>query len=160
MLAYNNIDLIDKMIYIGQKRKEIYIQIANDNSQNKSINITIKTLLKNLDRNLIYYTKEKEYIEQKNSLEEIDFLLYDKILFLINKFKVRLVKPNVENVKSLLKFSISLENQVYALLIDIQGRVIEKEEDMETNTYIFLTKLIKEKEEYIKSLEAFAKRQG
>ncbi|MCT4509673.1 MAG: hypothetical protein N4A48_13125 [Tepidibacter sp.] len=159
-MAYNNIDLIDKMIYIEQKRKEIYIQIANENFQNKLISIIVKTLLKNLDRNLTYYTKEKEYIEQENLSEVINFLLYDKILFLINKFKKRLAKPDITNVKSLLKFSISWENQVYALLIDIQGRVIEKEEDIGTNTYILLTKLIKEKEEYIKSLEAFAKRQG
>jgi hypothetical protein len=148
------------MIYIEQKRKEIYIQIANENFQNKLISIIVKTLLKNLDRNLTYYTKEKEYIEQENLSEVINFLLYDKILFLINKFKKRLAKPDITNVKSLLKFSISWENQVYALLIDIQGRVIEKEEDIGTNTYILLTKLIKEKEEYIKSLEAFAKRQG
>ncbi|MEJ8553839.1 hypothetical protein [Tepidibacter sp. Z1-5] len=160
-MAYNTIDLIDKAIDMAQRRKEIYIQIANDNSENKGMNIVVNTLIKGLEKNIDCYNRLKKYIEQNEEvLEEIDFLIYDKILFLVNQFKKRLMNPKISDIKSLLKFSVNLENEIYALFIDIQGRLVVKEEDAKTNTYRLLSNVIKEKEEYIKNLEAFAKRQG
>ncbi len=160
-MAYNTIDLIDKAIDMAEKRKEIYRQIANDNSENKVMNIIINTLVKGLDKNIYSYNKLIKYIEQnKEVLEEIDFLIYDKILFLVNQFKKRLMNPKISDTKRLLRFSVNLEKEIYALFIDIQGRLVVKEEDAKSNTYRFLSNVIKEKEEYIKNLEAFAKRQG
>jgi len=160
-LAYNTIDLIDKAIDMAKKRKEIYIHIANDNSENKGMNIIVNTLVKGLDKNIDCYNRVKKYIEQNEEvLEEIDFLTYDKILFLVNQFKKRLMNPKISGIKSLLKFSLNLEKEIYALFIAIQGRLVVKEEDAKTNTYRFLSNVIKEKEEYVRNLEMFAKRQG
>lgn len=160
-MAYNTIDLIDKAIDMAKKRKEIYIHIANDNSENKGMNIVVNTLVKGLDKNIDCYNRLKKYIEQNEEvLEEIDFLIYDKILFLVNQFKKRLMNPKISDIKSLLRFSLNLEKEIYALFIAIQGRLVVKEEDAKTNTYRFLSNVIKEKEEYVRNLEMFAKRQG
>ncbi|WP_099187700.1 hypothetical protein [Tepidibacter mesophilus] len=160
-MAYNTIDLIDKAIDMAEKRKGIYKHIANDNPQNKGISIVVNTLVRGLDKNIECYNRLKIYIEQNEEVsEEIDFLIYDKILFLVNQFKKRLMNPKISDTKSLLKFSLNLEKEIYALFIDIQGRLIIKEEDVETNTYRFLSNIIKEKEEYLENLEAFANRQG
>ncbi|CAH2212573.1 hypothetical protein [Tepidibacter aestuarii] len=160
-MAYNTIDLIDKAIDMAERRKEIYRQIAKDNSKNKGMNIIVNTLVKGLDKNIDCYNRIKKYIAQnENVLEEIDFLIYDKILFLVNQFKKRLMNPKISDTKSLMKFSVNLEKQIYALFIDIQGRLVVKEEDVKTNTYRFLSNIIREKEEYLKHLEEFAKRQG
>ncbi|WFD09309.1 hypothetical protein [Tepidibacter hydrothermalis] len=160
-MAYNTIDLIDKAIDIAKKRKEIYINIANDNYENKRMNIVVNTLVKGLDKNIDCYNRLKKYIAQNEEvLENIDFLVYDKILFLVNQFKKRLMNPKISDIKSLLRFSLNLEKEIYALFIAIQGRLVVKEEDAKTNTYRFLSNIIKEKEEYIKNLEVFAKRQG
>lgn len=160
-MAYNTIDLIDKAIDMAKKRKEIYIHIANDNSENKGMNIIVNTLVKALDKNIDSYNRVKKYIEQNEEvLEEIDFLTYDKILFLVNQFNRRLMNPKISSSKSLLEFSLNLENEIYALFIAIQGRLVVKEEDATTNTYRFLSNVIREKEEYVRNLEMFAKRQG
>ena len=160
-MAYNTIDLIDKAIDMAKRRKEIYIQIANENSENKGMNIVVNTLVKGLDKNIDCYNRLKKYIEQNEEvLEEIDFLIYDKILFLVNQFKKRLMNPKISDIKSLLEFSLNLEKEIYALFIAIQGRLVVKEEDAKTNTYRFLSNVIKEKEEYVRTLEMFVKRQG
>lgn len=160
-MAYNTIDLIDKAIDMAKKRKKIYIHIANDNSENKGMNIIVNILVKGLDKNIGSYNRVKEYIEQNEEvLEEIDFLIYDKILFLVNQFNRRLMNPKISSTEELLEFSLNLENEIYALFIAIQGRLVVKEEDSTTNTYRFLSNVIKEKKEYVRNLEMFAKRQG
>ncbi|SHH14866.1 hypothetical protein [Tepidibacter thalassicus] len=157
-MSYNTIDLIDKVIELAHKRKEIYIQIKNNNSKNSAIKVIVNTLIKGIDKNINCYNNLKKQIkENEQLLEEINIIVYDKILFLVNQFKKRLVNPNVTDIKGLLDFSLDLEDQIYALFIDVQGRLVQKQEDTETNTYKIISDIIEEKHRYIKNLERFYK---
>jgi hypothetical protein len=157
-VAYNVLDLVDKALELAKKRKEIYIHIKNTNPKNRAMKVIANTLIKGIDKNINCYNNLKIQIkENEHELEEINLVVYDKILFLINQFKRRLVNPNITDVKGLLEFSLDLENQIYALFIDIQGRLVQKKEDTKTNAYKILSDIIVEKGEYIKGLEKFAK---
>jgi len=151
-LAYNAIDLLDKTIYIAIKRKEIYESIAEENSSNTTLLLISKVLIKNVEKNIHYYEKLKMEIDE-DILEEIGFADYDRIAFLINEFNTKLLVPNISDVKALMKFSLEFEKLLYALFIDIQGRLVHKEEDAESMTYKMLSNIITRKDEQIKSLE-------
>lgn len=153
-MAYNIIDIIDKIILISEKRKRIYENVYCDKEKFSSINVITKVLSRCMDREIEYYRKLKCEIEGK-VLNEIDFVIYDKISFLINEFSDRLACDDVSDVNKLKKCSLEMDKKVLALLINVQGRFIKNEEDTETLAYETLTLIIKEKEKCITELEKY-----
>jgi len=151
-LGYNAIDLLDKSIFIANKRKEIYTKIGEKNTSNTALLLISKVLVKNVEKSIQYYKKLKNEISE-DILEDIEFTAYDKISFLINEFNKKLLVPDISDVKELLGFSLEFEKLLYALFIDIQGRLVQKEEDTDSITYKLLSNIIRRKEKQLESLE-------
>jgi len=84
-MGYNVIDLIDKAIDIEVRRKIIFENIGQKKSDIPSIKIISKVMIKNVDKTIQYYETLKKEIGN-DDLDEIDFVIYDKISFLINEF--------------------------------------------------------------------------
>jgi len=153
---YTALDLIDKAIIIAQKRQTMYKKISSLDSQHFKTTMIANTLARDAEKTVVYYEKLK--IEVADGQEEIDFATYDKISFLINKFKRRFESPNIYNVENLLTFSFNFEQQVIALFIDIQGRLIHDKYDVEKNAYKIFSSIIESKQKHINSLQIYIKK--
>lgn len=90
-------------------------------------------------------------------MEEIGIDLYDKISFLIDDFNTRLYVPEINNVKEFLQFSIDFEKDINSLFIDIQLRFEKNLTDMNIKIHTSLCKMLKSRENHIKSLERLSK---
>ena len=155
-MAYNVLDLLNKAIDIAEKRKRTYNEAIFNASKNPSLYIFINVLIKNIDRTIDYYKKLKLEANTVTG-EEIDFVIYDKISFLINEFNYKIFIPENLNIKTLLESSLDIEKSVLALFIDIQGRLVKNQYTTETNAYKILSKIILQKENKIKDLQGFVK---
>lgn len=155
-MGYNIIDLLEKAIKIAKRKIEILEEIRTEASQVSSINGATSVLIK-IDKENIGYFQKIICDCERHILEDIDFAIYDKVSFLINEFNRRLIKPEILEAKELLSFCLEMEKQVFALYIDIQGRLIKNEEDSKTMAYNILSEMIKKKEKHIKNLNEFVK---
>lgn len=154
-MAYTVVDLLDKAISIAENRKKLYKTAILNTSNNSPLYILLNVLTKNRDETIEYLKKLKLETNNINS-EEIGFDVYDKISFLTNEFNQKLFIPKNLNVQSLLERSLDIEKDMLALYIDIQGRLVKKKEDTETNAYKILSKIILQKERKIEDIEKFA----
>jgi hypothetical protein len=152
MMGYNIIDVVDKAINIANRKKAIYEDISKNNSNNPSIKMLSKVLIKEVDQTIKYYETYKKEVGSVE-FEEIDFGVYDKMSFLINEFNKKIYIPEIHNNKSFLSFSLNLEKGIYALLIDLQGRFVQNTSDLHTKTYEILSDMIKNKVKHIDTLE-------
>ena len=155
-MGYNVVDILDKAIKIANKRKSIFESIEKEKCDITAMKVISKVLIKEVDRTIKYYEKLKEEVGDAE-FEEIDFVIYDKISFLINEFSKRIYVPHVNNVREYLKFSIDLEKDNLSLLVDIQGRFVKSTSDIHTKTYEILSKLIDNIEKHVITLENILK---
>lgn len=155
-MGYNIIDILDKAKNISVRKKSIYESIGKENSDIHSIKIVTKVLQKQASKAIEYYEALKNLAGEE--VEEIDFVIYDKISFLLNGFSEQLHSEKVSNVHEYLEFSLGLERDSYSLLIDIQGRFVKESDDIHTKTYEILSKMIKNKQREIQVLEETLKR--
>jgi len=152
VLGYTIIDIIDKSISIAYKRQKLYIEISKQPYQLPVVKILSKVLADNVSKTLIYYKKLKE--EFNDNVEEIDFMTYDKISYLISEFNLRIYTTEIKTPKEFICFSINFEKEILALFLDIQGRMINNSNDTTSITYIILTDIIKIKVKLINNLES------
>lgn len=153
-MDYRLSDLIEKLINIEENALELYgeIQKSLKNQSNKVISIIIDAIRKEELKHIKYYKELK--IEVENSINEnIDFYLYDKVAKILFEFKNQNIVPQINNVQELIKFAFEFEKNNIALLINIQGRLIQKEDDINKYTYKILDKIIKEEEKHEKMFE-------
>jgi hypothetical protein len=155
-MGYNVIDIINKAINISNRKKAIYEIIGQKKSDIPAMAIVLKILMRQIGDTIIYYESLKTELE-KIDFEEIDIGIYDKISYLINEFNLKLFSPDINNVRDFLEFSLTLEKNTYALFIDIQGRLIRNSNDVNTKAYEILSKMIKNKQEFILVLEKIVK---
>lgn len=151
-MGYNVIDLIDKAINIAVRRKTIFENIEQEKCDVPSIKIISKVLSKEIDTTIQYYETLKKEVGSIE-FEEIDFWTYDKMSFLINEFNKKIYVPKVNNVREYLRFSLNLEKDTYALLVDVQGRFVKSTSDVHTKTYKILSSIIDNIDKHIKTLE-------
>ncbi|QBD87863.1 hypothetical protein EW636_10110 [Clostridium tetani] len=156
-MAYTALDLLDKIIYVEEKKRDICGAGLDKAKNDMRIYILIKVMMKNLDRSIEFHKELKEQM-LKSKMEEIDFIVYDKISFLIDEFSTKLLAPDIFNIKGLIKFCLEFQRDILALCIYIQGRIVQREEDMNTSTYKALNAMIVEKKKEIKNLEEFDKK--
>lgn len=153
-MSYTAIDLLDKVIYISEKKKAICSAFMNEKSRNNNARMVMNIFIKNLDKSIQYYKNLKEEIKD-SPLEEIDFVIYDKISFLMDAFNRKEIATESMSAKDILECCLNFQKDTLALYIDIQGRLIKNEDDIKTNTYKIIKDMISEKEKYIKDLEDF-----
>lgn len=150
-MAYNALDLIDKAIGIANNKLNIYKQILIVDDLN-TIVLVRNAFIKQCEKSILNYKELKNKLQNKE-IEEIDFVVYDKISFLINEFNSKHRNEKVTNIKELNEFALNYEKEILALLIDVQGRLIKKESDVNSIAYEVLNKIIKEKKIYIRDLK-------
>lgn len=151
-MGYNIIDILNKGIDVNIKRKAIFKAIGEKNYDITSIKIISNVLSKQVDRTIQYYEELKKEVKPEEC-DEIDFVIYDKISFLINEFNTRLYVPEIDNTRDFLEFSLNLEKDTYSLLVNIQGRLVKNTNAVQTKTYRILSKAIKDKSTHIKTLK-------
>ena len=151
-MGYNIIDIINKAIDISHMRKRLYLEINQQSYQSPSVKILSKVLADNVDKTLFYYEKLKKQVSDED-IEKIDFVIYDKISFLISQFNLRIHTANITSATELLSFSLNLESEILALFLDIQGRLVKNEADTNSATYVILSDMIKVKTSLIHDLE-------
>lgn len=152
-MNYTISDLIQKIIDIEKDVLEIYkeIQCMFEN-KSKVIGIIARAIEKEEQAHISYYEKLKE--ELQGDLDEvIDFYLYDKVAKLIYEFRSHLLLPKVGKVQDLIEYTIELKKNIISLLIDVQGRLLEKLDDINNNIYKVMSRIIKEEEKHEKMFE-------
>ncbi|ADK14772.1 MULTISPECIES: hypothetical protein [Clostridium] len=154
-MGYNIIDIINKSINIAVRRKAEYEDIGK-RCNKQSIKIMSVVLVKQLDKSIQYYEKLKKVISGME-FEEIDFVIYDKMSFLIDEFNRKVYKPEINNVRDYLKSFLDLEKDVYSLLVDVQGRFVKNTSDVSTKTYTILSHIINNEASHISTLEKMLK---
>lgn len=155
-MSYNVLDLLDKAINISKKKKGLYSSALVAVPKNSSLYLFLNILIKDMDKTIDYYKSLKLETTSLTG-EEIDFVIYDKISFLINEFDQKIFIPEKLNTKTLLNVSLDIEKNVLALFIDIQGRLVKNKEDTKTNAYKTLSKVILKKDKKVKDLQNFIK---
>lgn len=151
-MGYNIIDIIEKGINIANRRKTILQKIVKEKNDIPSLDVVSRALIKGIDKSIQHYeTLKKEAGD--TVFEEIDFVTYDKISFLITEFTNKICVPEINNVRDYLRFSLELERDVYSLLVDIQGRFVKNTSDVHTKTYKILSEVINNKRKRIEILQ-------
>jgi hypothetical protein len=151
-MSYDVRDLIDKAIDIGKKRVIIYNNIGSNNSSNPSIKIVSEVLSKKQLRTIEYYELLKKEIKVEDE-DEIDFLTFDKLSFLVNEFNQKKYIPKINNAKEFLIFSLNLEEDINSLFIDLQGRLMNSTKDINSKCYNVLAEMINYKVKTINGLK-------
>lgn len=150
---YDVRDIVNKAIDISNQKKALYEKLL-DNVWDPGVKITIKVLMKAIDNDMKHYRKIIDNITNEMA-EVIDFGIYDKVSSLVNQFSRVIIAPNIQSKGELLAFAIRLEESSYALLVDIQGRMVQNEAVSTTVSYYVLTELIEDKMAFIERLKAF-----
>ncbi|WP_026881372.1 hypothetical protein [Clostridium akagii] len=155
-MGYTVIDVINKAINIAIRKKTVYESVGQGELDIPSIQIMSKVLVKQIDRTIKYYEELKDEVSEAK-FEEINFYIYDKMSFLIDEFNKNIYATEINNNKEYLKFSLDLEKNSKALLIDVQGRFVKNTTDIHTKTYKILSDMINNKDKLITTLETIVK---
>lgn len=156
-MSYTVLDLIDKVIYMIGKKKDTCRSILDETEKDTSVYILMSVLMKSLDTSAKYYINLRKEVRMED-LDKIDFVIYDKMSFLMNEFNNKTIFAESVSVKNIINSWVSFQKDALALYIDIQGRLVKNQDDVKTNTYKIIANMINEKKKYIKSLEDFAKK--
>jgi sugar phosphate isomerase/epimerase len=150
---YKLSDLIQKLIDIAKDILKIYIKIEEKfKGKSQVICIIARAMEKQEQKYIEYYEKLKnDLVGELN--ESIDFYLYDKAAKLLYEFKMHIEQPKINNVQDLIKFAVEIEKNNIGLLLDIQGRLLGKMDDVNNNIYKVFSMIIKEAEKHEKMFE-------
>jgi hypothetical protein len=154
-MGYNVIDLIDKVKKIANRKRTIYESLGQkkcDIYDITSIEIMSRVIAKEMENTVKYYEELKNEVSE-NKIEEIDFFTYNKMSFLIDEYNKNIFVTDINNIKEYLKLSLDLEKDGKSVLIDVQGRFVQKTSDTQTKTYKVLSYMIINKENLISRLE-------
>lgn len=152
---YDIRDLLDKAISITEKKALLYEKVLS-NHTDEQVKALIRVMINTAQRDKQYYSDLRANISDENA-QDIDFGTYDMIASLINQFVRTLDPPEITSRQNLVQFSIGFEKSLYALMVDIQGRLVQSEGLSESITYRTLEKMINQKTKVITNLEFFAK---
>lgn len=147
-MSYKIFDLIQNLIDIENISLKLYLKIE-ENFKNKSqeISILAKAIAKQEQKHIEYYENLSQSL--KGNLDDsIDFYLYDKISGLLFEFKKNIKIPEVNTPRYLVEFAIEFERNNVALLLNIQGRLLQNINDINNKIYKVLSIIIKEEEEH------------
>lgn len=151
-MAYNIVDLIGKLISIEERIANLYKQIKNNKTLPLTLQILARALYKEEERHINYYHQLRDELKGiKLSDFEVD--IYDKVSFLVDSFKNTIIIPELTRPIDLINFALDFESKYMAVLIDIRGRTIKNEKDLNTDQYKYISCFIKEKKGHIKNIE-------
>lgn len=151
---YDIRDVLRKAIDLAIRRRSMFERLKEDAGDIR-IRMQIGVFEKQMDLDIHYYENIIKNISDSMA-EGIDYAIYDKISFLVNQFTRTIVPPKEINQKSLLNYFIDQEKASYALLVDIQGRMVTEKAIAESIAYYVLLDAIEDKKKRIRDLERFA----
>ena len=147
---YDIRDILRKGIDITEKRKQQFKQLQ-ENSGDIRMRILIGVFIKEINRDITYYQRLTESITDVLA-ETIDFGVFDKISSLVKQFSRTILPLSITDRRELVRFVIDQEKATYALLVDIQGRMVVSSSTVSIAYYVLL-EIIDEKRQYIEELE-------
>lgn len=153
---YDIRDVIEKAIQIAEVKKGLYMSFV-ENTLDVRYVASIKTLINYCNKDINAYNKILDHITDELA-GEIAFGTFDKISTLVTQFKRQMVAPKVSDRKAFLHFALDMEKAIYALLIDIQGRLVYDGNIQDSIPYWVISEMIEQKKTLINSLEAFCER--
>lgn len=152
-MNYTSSDLIDKLINVERSALEIYIKIEEKyRDESQLIGIVVRAIAKQEEKHIEYYEKLRNDLDGRVK-DNIDFHLYDKVANLMFEFKNQIQLPELDDVQDLVKFALEFEKNNIALLLDIQGRLLEKMDDVNNIIYKVISQIINEEQEHEKMFE-------
>ncbi|MCY6485858.1 hypothetical protein OW763_16210 [Clostridium aestuarii] len=158
-IGYSIVDIIDKVISIKRKVQGIYKGILQEDNVDQSIKVIANALEKEQERHIKYYDQLKYKIENTDNadIEEIDFVIYNKISYLVNEYKNKVYILNVKpkSIGEIWKIALDFEKENNALIINIQGRLVKKAVDVDSKTYKILSQMLEYEKKYIEFLKRY-----
>ncbi len=154
---YDIRDVLRKGIEVASKKKAIYEKIKEDNGDIR-VRMMVQVMISQVEQDILHYQSMIMNISDEMA-EDIDFGTYDKISSLVNQFSRILTTPQIRDRRLFLEYAIELEKSIYALLVDIKGRLVMSELIANSISYYVLLEMIDSKEKFILELEAFKKTQ-
>ncbi len=151
---YTILDIIDKIIEIEEKSLELYKMLQKSPNISERVRLATGVFVREEERHIEVCEKIKREISDLEDIH-IDFDIYDTISKVIIEFRRGLTYSEADDVKQLLISALKFEQKNLALVIRIQGLLVRKKEDTETNSYKALTRIIHEEEEHIEMIETF-----
>lgn len=146
---YDIRDILRKGLNINEKRLAEYKKLQ-ENSGDVRMRILIGVFIRALEKDNQYYQKLIGSITDSIA-ETIDFGVFDKVSNLVNQFARTIVPIDIRERKALSIFILEQEKATYALLVDIQGRMVTSSSTTSIAYYVLL-ELIDEKRKFIEEL--------
>lgn len=150
---YDVRDLIKKAIAIAEKKKRLLLGIL-ENTADPRLRILIQVMINMVEKDIQFYLTVNQEIEGQ-TLDPIDFGVYDTIASLVNQFGRGLIGRKIKTRQEMVIFSVEIEKSVLALMLDIQGRLAQAEGGGHSTTYVVIGKAIDQKKRTIENLERF-----
>jgi hypothetical protein len=148
---YDIRDILRKAIEIASKKRAVY-QKLQDNSGDVRMRVLIGVFIKAMNLDISYYQRLIDNVSDQMAIG-LDFSTFDKISSLVNQFSRLILDINITDRKELVSYVLEQEKASYALMIDIQGRLVVTETSNSIAYYVF-SELILNKKNYIEELEA------
>ena len=148
---YDIRDILRKAIEIASKKRKVY-QKLQDNSGDVRMRVLIGVFIKAMNSDISYYQRLIENVSDQMAIG-LDFSTFDKISSLVNQFSRLITDISITDRKELVRYVLEQEKASYALMIDIQGRLVVTESSNSIAYYVF-SELIYNKKHYIEELEA------
>lgn len=147
---YDIRDILRKGIDITNRKKIEYEKLL-ENSGDVRMRILIGIFIRATQKDIDYYQRLIDNITDTIA-ETIDFGVFDKVSNLVNQFNRMIVKLDIKDRRELVSFALMQEKSTYALLVDIQGRMVTSNSASSIAYYVLL-ELIDEKRKFIEELE-------
>ncbi len=154
---YDIRDVLGKGIDVAKKKKAIYEKIKEDSGDIR-VRMMVQVMIAAVDTDIKHYQNMISNITDEMA-EAIDFGTYDKIASLVNQFSRLFMAPEIRDRRVLLDYAIEIEKSIYALLVDIKGRLVTSEIITNSISYYVLIEMIETKQAFISELEVFKRNQ-
>jgi hypothetical protein len=147
---YDIRDVLRKGIAITEKKKNEYVKLQ-ENSGDIRLRLLIGVFIRAFEKDIVYYNRLVDNITDSIA-EGIDFWVFDKISSLVNQFSRIIMPINITDRKELVAYALEQEKATYALLVDIQGRMVSNDSPASIAYYVLL-EIIDVKRSFIEELE-------
>lgn len=147
---YDIRDVLRKGTAITEKKKNEYMKLQ-ENSGDIRMRLLIGVFIREFEKDIVYYNRLVDNITDSIA-EGIDFGVFDKISSLVNQFSRIIMPINISDRKELVAYVLEQEKATYALMVDIQGRMVSNDKPASIAYYVLL-EIIDVKRNFIEELE-------
>lgn len=147
---YDIRDVLQKGITLTEKKKNEYLKLY-ENSSDIRLRLLISVFIRGFEKDISYYNRLVDSITDSTA-EAIDFSVFDKISSLVNQFSRMIVPINITDRKELVAYVFEQEKATFALLMDIQGRMVTTGSPLSISYYVLL-EIIEVKQSFLDELE-------